>query len=315
MDAEYAHNEFLELLTAFGLIGLVWGLLLLKKLWPQQKPGPQAALAALSTASLFDFCFHTPLIALQGAGLLAPTEKKKGAPSWVSGFLAGGLALGLFGPPALNPSLLEQSQNLQEARKFPEALRCLETAEKLNAWDAGYAVAKADYLERLYRATGDPTWEKLSDEAFDRGLNLEQTDGSIRVDNSERLIRRLSPRSAPEDFEKVELALGVAENAMPFNAFIWDDVGRLYAAQGQNDNAIHCFQKAVELEPNFAGAWFRLGTLLKDGHRPVESEKVFETSLQVYNQWKDADRIADVEKRLVGLPKDEVEWLMRKIKP
>jgi hypothetical protein len=43
----------------------------------------------------------------------------------------------------------------------------------------------------------------------------------------------------------------------------------------------------------------------------VGAENAYEKSLEVYQQWKDEDRISDVEKDLVSLKKDEVDWLMK----
>ncbi len=309
MDAEYTHNEFLELLTAFGLVGLVWTFFLVKRLWPSKELGRKAALTALGTASFFDFCFHTPLITLQGAGLLALPANTKSKPCGTAAFLALGLGLGLFGSAAFGPALKAQSEELQQANRLPQALRRLEAAEKLNAWDAGYAVTKANYLEELYRTTQDPSWKKLSDEAYDRSLELESTDGQRRLDKAERLMRRLSPKSPPEDFLGAEEALDQAEQAMPFNAFVRSDEGALYAAVGQIDKAAACFQKAVELEPNYAQAWYRLGVLLSASRHPMEAQEAFRKALEVYERWKDEERIGDVEKKLVSLPPLVVESL------
>ncbi len=318
MDAEYAHNEFLEFLTAFGLVGLVWAFFLVKRLWPSKEPGRKAALAALGTASFFDFCFHTPLIALQGAGLLAQPANTKSKPCGTAAFLALGLGLSLFASAAFGPALKGQSEKLALGHQLPQALRCLEAAEKLNAWDSRYAVAKADYLERLYySAPGYPAWKKLSDETFDRALELEQTDGQIRLNKAERLMRRLdyfSSESSQEDLQKTEDALKEAQSTMPFNAFVRQDESFFYGF-GQVDKAIACQQKAVELEPNYAEAWERLGWLLYASHRYKEADEDFRKALEVYDRWKNEERIGDVEKKLVSLPPMEAELLEKETTP
>src|SRR5581483_12349380 len=100
-----------------------------------KEEGKRSGLVALGVGSLFDFCLHTPLLALQGTGLLTPKGEKGSGSSWISAFLAGGLALGLFGSAAYAPVALERSAHAQAENRLPESLRWLETAAKLNAWD------------------------------------------------------------------------------------------------------------------------------------------------------------------------------------
>lgn len=346
MDAPYAHNEFLEFLTVFGLAGFVWGFFLMKKLWFSQTPGRKAALAALGTASFFDFCLHTPLIALQGAGLLTPEGNKGPKPSGAAalsfsapgfkgglaplgigkgvhrgklpcersgttGLLAAGLALGLFGSAAFGPALREQSEKLQQTNQLSQALRCLETAEKLNAWDARYPAVRSDYLEKLFLATKDTDWARRADEAFERVWILEQTDGQWKLENARRLTHRLDSLATPSAVQTAQKAWKEAEQAMPFNALVLFEEGLFHLASGDKASALSDFQKAVELEPNYAAAWVNLGLLLKEKGEKAQAHSAFQTALGVFDQWKDAQRISGLEKDMVSLPPATVTFLRK----
>jgi O-antigen ligase/tetratricopeptide (TPR) repeat protein len=71
MDARYAHNEALEALAAFGLVGFAFLLAWLIRLWPgKDQSWNKASVLGLGAASLTDFCLHTPLMALWGAAFL-----------------------------------------------------------------------------------------------------------------------------------------------------------------------------------------------------------------------------------------------------
>jgi O-antigen ligase len=324
MDAEYAHNEYLDFLAAFGLLGLLFLALLAYKTWKGMKDIDQkSAASGLAAAAFVDFCLHTPLIALQGVGLVAAGEKDKTQTSWIGAFLALGLALGLFGSAAFAPLLKEKHEQLVADNKLPEALETIETAERLNAWDAQYAWTKADYLDKLYFATKDPTWEQRSDEALDRSLKLEQTDGERKLEKAERLTNRLSLDQDPKAVEIVEAAWAEAKTALPLNAFVffeeglynlkmgkqkgalWDTVTRAYGLKAFED-----FRSATLLEPNFAAAWMELG-LCRQGLGEVNAKVDFRNAWDVYERWKDVERIDPLEKQLVSLNPQAVEFVKK----
>jgi len=315
MDAEYAHNEFLELLTAFGLLGFGFGALLFARAWSRLKdPDNRAALAGLGAASFVDFCLHTPLIALQGVGLLAGEKRRKTETTLAGGFLVLGLGLGLFGPPVFSEALKNQAQaDLARNQFLPSDLRGLEAAEKCNAWDARAAAAKAAYLDRLYIETKDPNWARRSDEAFERVLGLEPTDGQWKFERAERLTGRLALGASPAALQAAQEAWQDAEAAMPFNALIRYEEGLFLLRRGDKEGALADFQKASELEPNYAAAWVNLGLLLKEKGDKAGARSAFQTALGVFNQWKDAQRISDTEKEMVSLPPAIVAFLMKEV--
>lgn len=311
MDAEYAHNEFLDFLTAFGLAGLGFGILLFARAWVRVKgPDDRAALVGLGAASFVDFCLHTPLIALQGVGLLAGEQHRKAEITVAGGVLAFGLGLGLFGPPVFSEILKNRAQaDLVQNQFLPADLRGLEVAEKLNAWDARIAAAGASYMDRLYTETKDPNWARKSDEAFERVLNLEPTDGQWKFERAERLTGRLALGATPLAIQAAQDAWRDAEQAMPFNALIRFEEGQFLIHRGDKDGALLDFQKAAQLEPNYAAAWVNLGLLLQEKGYKAGSHSAFLTALGVYDQWKDAQRISDTEREMVSLPPATVSFL------
>lgn len=317
MDAQYAHNEFLELLAAFGLVGLGFGALLFIQAWRRvREPDNRAALTGLGAASFVDFCLHTPLIALQGAGLLAEGNRRKAEITLAGGFLALGLGMGLFGPPVFSEALKNRAEAGLFQNQFSQGdLRGLEAAERLNAWDARYAAARAGYLNQLFTATRDPNWARRSDEAFERVLALEQADGQWRFEKAQRLTGRLVFDSSPGAIQAAQAAWKEAEQAMPFNALIRYEEGLFLIHRGDKEGALSDFQRASELEPNYAAAWVNLGLLLKEKGEKIQAHLAFQTALSVYNQWKDAQRISDLEKEMVDLPLTTVEFLRKQTTP
>jgi len=315
MDPQYAHNEYLELLTAFGLIGFCFVLLVFRLAWRQiQDSTNRSAVAGLGAASLVDFCLHTPLMALQATGLLTDGSRKNPVVSHVGGFLALGLGAGLFGPPIFSMVLKNQAESRLEQNQFnPEDLRKLETAERLNAWDARYSAAKAAYLEKLYVSTKDPVWAKKADAAFELVLGLEKGDGQWRLKNAERLSARFPMDSSLEAARKTDRAWDEARYLLPFNAFLNFENGLYELKRGRPEWAYREFIHARFSEPNFASAWFLEGKILEEKGEKAEAREAFQSALRVYDQWKGAGRIDPLEKRLVSLPPEAVEFLEKEL--
>ncbi len=325
MDAQAVHNEPLEWLTAFGLAGFVFAICLLRRFWPRDSsPAKGAALTALGTASLFDFCFHTPLIVLQAAGLLAPGQKQKVSYSWPAGLLALGLALGLFGAAAWAPFLMDQALTFEARGQFPQALESLDAAVRLNAWDARIQGARADFLENLYLSTGDENWENRSDESFDSAMDLEGSDGQWPEKNARRLSARFEKNETQDSLSRAVAAWGLARAALPTNAFVYFDEGLFFEQVGRSTKrsdqpvwatrAAMDFQKAAELEPNYASAWVNLGYCQKQNPATRAAARVaFKKALEIYGRWKDDDRMDPLEKQMVSLPPGSVPVLQKEV--
>jgi tetratricopeptide (TPR) repeat protein len=221
------------------------------------------------------------------------------------------LALGLFGSAAYAPVALERSAHAQAENRLPESLRWLETAAKLNAWDARVLEAHAVFLERLYVATQDKTWRSRSDEVFVRALDLERTDGQLFLRNAERSTLRLDLDGSPEAVQQAEQAWRQAKSLLPYNAFEDMEEGLFWLKKGDKGKALEEFGAAAQKEPNFAMAWMNAGMLLKQQGRKAEARLCFGKALEAYDRWKGAERIDPVEKRLVDLSPEAVKALRR----
>jgi O-antigen ligase len=320
MDARYVHNEYLELLTAFGLIGFLWVLCFILFRRPYgDDPSKRPAVIGLATASFFDFCLHTPLVALEAVGLMDRSSVKKEGTSCSGAFLALGVALGLFGSAAMVPRMLVHADELKNERRYPEAFRIYETAVRLNGWDARVGALRAGFLEDLYLSTKDPTWKRKADEAYEGVLGLERTEGQWKFENARRLTRRFHA-GLEDTFEPIITAWTEVEKAMPFNAFVQVEKGNYYLEssrwKGQvvdrkwpQEVAVESYQKATELEPNFSLAWANLGLArvqraqaLRDRRQMVLAHEELRKALAVHDEWKNAPNIDPLERRLVDLP-------------
>jgi tetratricopeptide (TPR) repeat protein len=320
MDAEYSHNEPLDFLAAFGLAGMAFLMGLAGAGWrknrTKEKPaeGRQAAragLAGMGVGSFLDFCFHTPLVVLQAAGLLAREKRQTKGSSGTAAFLTLGIVGGLFGSAAFVPHLREQAKELEAGQKFPEALRRLEAAERLNAWDARPAWEKARFLEKLYLATGDTTWRRKADEALARAMDLERAGGEGAWDKARLLTARALRDRSGESFRAAVQAWDGAAKALPYSAFLQSEEGTFFLQTGQKEGALQCFQKAVDLEPNDAGAWVNVGNLRRERGEEKGAKEACRRAWEIYNQWKGAEGISPLEKQLVDLPPPVLEILRK----
>ena len=314
MEAGYSHNEFLEFLTAFGVVG---GIFLAAGLWVlfrTSKNGPRtAAWVGVGAASLFDFCLHTPRVFLQWVGLMAPPKEGNPGISWPGGFLALGLVCGLFGGAALVSRLQAQAGEAESQNQFPRELRLLETAEKLNPWDAQTVWVKVQFLEKLYQATGDPNWKQKSDETMAKILNLEPNKGDWYWKKAGLLSDRAGKEKTLEAVAAANQAWREAENSQPFSAYLRYDEGMFFLQSGLKDEAARSLEKAVELEPNYAVVWAKLGFLFKmEGYRD-QARQAFQQALRVHEAWKDKS-IDPPEKPMLAIPDNVINQIRQEIK-
>jgi hypothetical protein len=311
MEAGYSHNEFLEFLTAFGLLsGLFFGL----GLWflmRANRPGDRtSSLAGIGAASLFDFCLHTPRVLLQCVGLMSPAGEENSKISWPGGFLALGLAGGLFGAAALVPHMETQAAEAEVQNHFPLELRLMETAEQLDAWDARVSWGKTQFLEKLYLATGDPNWKQKSDETMEKILEMEPAQGDWYWKKAGLLSGRAIKEGTPASAEAATQAWREAERQRPFSAFLRYEEGMFFLRMGEKQDSTLSLQKAVELEPNYAVAWAKLGFLLKMQGLPDQARQAFQEALRVHEAWKDKP-IDPPEEPMLAIPDDVMDQIRR----
>ncbi|NYT10469.1 MAG: tetratricopeptide repeat protein, partial [Methanosarcinales archaeon] len=60
-------------------------------------------------------------------------------------------------------------------------------------------------------------------------------------------------------------------------AMYWDTKGAALAGLGRHDEAIQCYDKAIELDRNKGAAWWHKGESLKALDRSAEAESFFDT--------------------------------------
>ncbi len=323
MDAVYAHSEYLDLLVAFGLVGFVFVLILVYQLFSNiKKEENKNALVGLGAAAFFDFCLRSPLTALLSVGCSVKEEEPARDLSFTGGFLALGLALGLFGAPVFSPVLKQKAEALVSTGHYPEAFRCWQAAAVLNAWDAPTAQGESDFYEQLYRLTKDETWKKKADESLVRAINLEKADGNLVFVKAKRWAERYETNPSEENFSAAGQSWTEAENALPFNAYVYFEEGLYWTKAAQLSNkpswpqdyvrkALSGFARATQLEPNFAAAWVNLGQdeLRRLGPPKAQTDLYFKKALEIYDQWQNAPGLSPEERQLTDLPPQEVAWL------
>ena len=77
----------------------------------------------------------------------------------------------------------------------------------------------------------------------------------------------------------------------------WNDKGRALYKQGKYEEAIKCFDKAIEIDPNFISAWELKGGVLDMLGRHEEAQKCFDKAESIRNPKK-------------GLIDTLIDWIM-----
>jgi tetratricopeptide (TPR) repeat protein len=239
---------------------------------------------------------------------MSPSNQENPRISWPAGFLAFGLVCGLFRAAAFAPRLEAQASEAESQNQFPQELRFLETAEQLNAWDARVSWTKVQFLEKLYLATGDPNWKQKSDDTLARILTLEPTQGDWYWKKAGLLSERANKEKTPASMTAAGQAWREAESQLPYSAYLRYEEGMFFLQSGQKEEAVLSLQKAVELEPNYAVAWAKLGFLLKMTGSQDQARQAFQQALQIHEAWKDKS-IDPPEKPMLAIPDDVINQI------
>ncbi len=60
----------------------------------------------------------------------------------------------------------------------------------------------------------------------------------------------------------------------PFDAYAWNNKGVALSALGRHEEAIRCFDKAIEIQPEYTTAWKNKGVALQALGRETEAKEV-----------------------------------------
>jgi len=303
MDPQHAHNEWLEGLASFGLLGLV---LFGGSVWVvTRKPlrvETRAVIAATGLNAFFDFTWHTPVLAWQALGASAgPATRPKPQTSWLNAGAALALGLGIWGSAACVPSMLRTAEADQAAGQFPEALREYQAAERLAPWDHRVILDRALYLESLFLATDDPAWRTRSEDAFDRVQELEQTDGTVSLVRARRDAARLGHLPLEEVSAQGYQSFQRARGDQPFSAQVLREEGDFLQKVGRKPEALACYRSALSFEPNDAPTEVALGDLADNLKLKPEALQAYQRALGILDQWK-GEEVAPAERDMVTLP-------------
>ncbi|MFP3905251.1 MAG: tetratricopeptide repeat protein [Armatimonadota bacterium] len=162
---------------------------------------------------------------------------------------------------------------------------------------AGRALMQQDKIdeaiELLRDATGTnpnypPLYYGLGDAQLAAGEPAEAAASYKKAaaqDPAERLYRRALVRAhvQAEQFDKAVEAAGEAVEALPDDAVMWFVAGTVYARTDEIDKAIHAYEQALLINPNFAAAANNLAVLLADeGKQLNRATKLVRKAIQIY---------------------------------
>jgi tetratricopeptide (TPR) repeat protein len=289
MTAEVTHNEFLEFLVAFGILGFLF-LISLTFYWIQKNKTAvfkKSVMSAFSIAAFFDFCFHTPLISLEAVGFASRWEKKrKRSLFWANGIIVTGIAMGIFIPPVFSSHLYSQYLDYKKYNHYQKDFLILENCKQLDPWNAKYYCAMAEFSDHMFLLTKDPIWLNHANHNWHqtRRLEPERTSFWIRRALWDEQIAEM--QRTKKYFKKVQIDWINAQHTQPYLAFIRYDQGLFYLFY---ENHVHKatleFCKAVELEPNYAAAWINLGSIMKNQGCITSACSYYQRALKISEKW------------------------------
>ena len=74
----------------------------------------------------------------------------------------------------------------------------------------------------------------------------------------------------------------------PEEAKTWNNKGNIFFDQKKYDNAIKCYNKAVDLDPNYANAWKGKGNVFFDQTKYGEALRAYEKAIELDPNYADA---------------------------
>jgi len=90
--------------------------------------------------------------------------------------------------------------------------------------------------------------------------------------------------------EYTEILKGVPDTE---KAYAYFDLGRAYEKNEDLENAVNNYKKAIELDPQFAPAFVRLGVLFRRKQDFAEAESAFQRAIQIYRASSNFEGVAE----------------------
>jgi len=247
----FAHNEYLDCAVENGIIGLAIFLSLLaagmiygikttrspdtsQKHW--LKTASVSGAIAILTHSFFDFNLHLPVISFMlifFASNIAPVKKKLPISPALTGFLRPAVMLAMTAVLVVSSSFIF------------EKLKLYAIATTLNPLNSGLWAS---------RIANEPLPQK-KETLYTKALAFRPEDNNLHVDYARLLAEQ---KKIPEALSAYKTALHLD----PHNAFIYSEVGDIFYGGRDYDNAFKWYAGAVEQEPVYIYARFRLAEIL-----------------------------------------------------
>lgn len=311
--AESAHNEYLQMATELGIVGL--GLFLAAAtlfarevrgvLKGNLEPWERGLVVGLSGGILgffvhaaVDSVFHEPalvLLMLLFAGLILVLKRLREpeyAPVWVLPFPYAPARVALVGVLTLALTLLiiqspaawyafERGGDEATLGREGAALEWFHRATVIEPGLAAYRDAVALAEVRLYHQSGEVQWVLKAVDELMIGLDLNPLDGRF-AHRLGTLHVVLAERAGSGEHRKALLQKAAAfyEQAIrldPYSPFNYLELGKLRRAEGRLGEAQALFSRATSYEPNFLPARAQLAELsLELGRKEVAAREYAE---------------------------------------
>ena len=173
-------------------------------------------------------------------------------------------------------------------------------------------VARAEDYESFRRAVGADLAQNLSVENANAGVIVPPAD--MKADD---LVESARAASQAGNLNVAEVLLKRATELDPKNKYAWNNLGLIYFAMRQDDQAIAAFQKQIDVNPYDEFAYNNLGRVYWNDRKYDEAVKAFNKQLennpldkfahanlgQMYEEWHKYDlAVPELEKALSLTP-------------
>ena len=108
---------------------------------------------------------------------------------------------------------------------------------------------------------------------------LKSDSGGIQGAPQAQRPRAQAPAALPVRTELMK-ALEDETAKNPRNTQAWIQLGNEYFDSGQNENAIHAYRKALELDPTNANVWTDMGIMYRRSGNPQEAIRAFDSAIE-----------------------------------